>query len=235
VDAFVFVGAGVPGVSVGIEGQLRLIGVSAPLHATLGLSRTPFLDPRSFDSSGLFGFVSDGPSLLRNGTMQKWNANWGYGAGVVLDTLSGKINLAVRIRLLFFKKTFRKKIAEWDGLTKTFEFVGKMNQPLAGMAESDVQMSEIPFPDGDGNLEAAFDVTPVGPVLPVSSLGHTSAPGACSCVDRFGLCTADGDCCNSYKCLPDLATEGALFRCDVPPPIPPTTPVPKPTPPGDVR
>jgi hypothetical protein len=208
VDAFVFVGVGLPGVSVGIEGQLRLIGVSAPLTAGIELTRTGYSDSRPFDSSGLFGFVSSGPSLLRAGTQQKWNASWDYGAGVRLDTLSGKISLAARIRLLFFKKTFRKKIAEWAGLTKTYNFVGKLEQPLEGAVQSDVMMSDIPFPDGLGDLEAAFNATPIGIDLPVTNLGDTTTPGACSCVDLNNPCTASSDCCNGYECRAN--TSGAL-------------------------
>lgn len=225
VDAFVFVGVGLPGVSVGVEGELRLIGVSAPLHATIALSRNTYSDPRSFSSSGIFGFVNDGPGLLTRGALQKWNAGWGYGAGVVLETLSGKINLAARIRLLFFKKTFRKKIAEWKGLTTKYEFVGKLEQPLAGSAQSELVKSDVPYPDGDGNLEAAFNATPVGPAYPVNTLGSTSSPGACGCVALGATCTANIDCCNSdlYKCV--TQTSGAKV-CAVPPTPPTTTPGP---------
>lgn len=232
VDAFVFVGVGLPGVSVGVEGELRLIGVSAPLHATIALSRNGYSDPRPFDSSGIFGFVSDGPGLLTSSNLQKWNAGWGYGAGVVLETLSGKINLAARVRLLFFKKTFRKKIAEWNGLTTKYEFVGKLEQPLAGSAQSELAKSDVPYPDGDGNLEAAFNITPVGPAYPVNTLGSTSSPGACGCVALGATCTANIDCCNSdvYKCV----TQSSGAKVCAVPPTPPTT-VPGPAdPPGPI-
>jgi hypothetical protein len=217
VDAYVFVGAGIPGVSVGIEGQLRLIGVSAPLHAAVGISRTKYTDPRAYDSSGLFAAVSGGPALWQAGATQKWSAGWSYGTGVVLDTLSGKINLAVRVRLLFFSKTFRKQVAQWSGLTTKFEFVGKLDQPLSSTAQSDIKQEDVPFPAGSGNLEQAFNATPIGVVLPVSNLGGTSAPGACSCVDLGKACTAKSDCCNGNDCITGI--------CKVPTtPIPPTTP-----------
>jgi hypothetical protein len=121
--------------------------------------------------------------------------------------LSGKISLAARIRLLFFKKTFRKKIASWDGITKKYEFVGTLNQPLSNSAQSDYQLSQIPFPDGVGNLEASFNSTPVGAVLPVSTLGGVSDPGACSCVDLNKPCIQSTDCCSDYVCDTGKCTE----------------------------
>jgi len=223
----VFVGAGIPGISVGVEGQLRLIGVSAPLHAAVGLSRTTFTDPRFYDSSGLFADVAGGPKLWRGGSMHKWSAGWSYGTGVVLDTLSGKINLAVRIRLLFFSKTFRKKVAEWQGLTTKYEFVGKLDKPLSGTAQTDVLVEDIPFPDGAGNLEQSFNATPIGVVLPVNNLGGTSAPGACSCVDPGKACTSNSDCCNARHCLQGV--------CKTPTPPTPPAATPRPTEPGGVK
>jgi hypothetical protein len=203
VDAFVFVGAGIPGVSVGVEGQLRLIGVSAPVYAEVGLARRSFQDPREPDSSGLFASVIDGPPLLGNGSMQNWSAGWGYGSSVVLDSLAGKINLAARVRLGFFKKTFRKRIADWEGATTRYDFVGSRGVPLGGNTESDVAHDDVPYP-GLGDLEAAFDATPLGPDLPVSTLGGTDTPGACGCADLQSACSSDSDCCNNYICSNDV-------------------------------
>ncbi|HYP99040.1 MAG TPA: PQQ-binding-like beta-propeller repeat protein [Polyangiaceae bacterium] len=197
--AYVFAGVGLPGVSVGIEGDLLLLGVSAPMQTGVTLTRRQFAEPRSFSSSGLFGVVNGHPGLLGDTSFRQWTINWQHGASVNLETLSGKLDLACRVRLLFFKKTFRKKIADWKGFTKTFDFIGHPAQPMTGARTYDAVSSDIPYPEPD-NIEVAFNASPVGPGGDVAGLGPTTSPGVCGnpnpCANPpGGACQANADCC----------------------------------------
>ncbi len=207
--AYVFAGIGFPGVSVGIEGDLLLLGVSAPMQTGVTLTRRQFTEPRSFSSSGLFSVVNGHPGLLGNTSFRQWTVNWTHGASVNLETLSGKLDLAARVRLLFFKKTFRKKLADWTGYKKTFDFIGHANAPMLGEKTYDPVSSDIPFPEPDG-VELAFNATPVGPGGDVSQLGPTNSPGVCGnpvpCKPT-GTCQANADCCSG------TCTEAGLCQC----------------------
>jgi len=198
--AYVFAGVGLPGVSVGVEGDLLLLGVSAPLTTGIELLKNSYTDFRPPDSSGLYGVVSGHPSLLGGSSMRRWTADWTYGAGVKLETLSGKLSLAARVRLLFFSKTFRKKLADWKGFEKKFEFVGKLGSPNRNSRTFDLALTDIPFPE-PSNVEAAFNLTPVGSGGDVLELGPTNSPGVCgTALKPNGASCGTGAECMSRFC-----------------------------------
>lgn len=67
------------------------------------------------------GYLPFGPTLY------DWEAEWSYGAGAYLETLSGQIDLAAKIKLGFFSKSFKKKLAQWDAAFKdSIAFTGTM-------------------------------------------------------------------------------------------------------------
>jgi len=223
VNAFVFVGVGVPGISVGVQGQLKLLEVDVPLHAGVKLQRVAYADPRDFASSGLFGVPTSGaqPGLLGGGSLHRWTANWNYGAGLKLETMSGQVDLAARIRLLFFKKTFRKKIASWKGFTQTYAFVGTIGSPLDGTKSFDLNYDDIPYPEGF-NLAKAFQVTPQPASLPASAadLGPKSMniPGVCNSLaptctvhQLNDPCVTDFDCCGTGACIDGHCKQPAVI------------------------
>ena len=196
--AYVFAGVGFPGVSVGIEGNLLLLKVSTPLFTGISLKRSVISDPREFSSSGLFATVGGRPGLLGGGAMRRWTMNWDYGSSAILETLSGRVDLAARVRLLFFKKTFRKKIADWKGFERRYSFVGQLGSPMSGSRTFDAVFPDVPYPEPD-QVEAAFNATPVGPGGDVGLLGPTTMPGLCGnpnpCKPRNEPCGGPADCC----------------------------------------
>lgn len=200
--AFVYVGAGIGGVTVGVLGELELLSFTTPLFAGFGLSRETFVDPRNPASSGLFGPASLN-SLFGGKGIAKWRSTARYGAGLELSTLSGQIDLAVRIRLLFFKKTFRKKIAKWDGFSKRYEFVGELGSPSQNTSEFDYALPTVPFPAVDNTQ--VFSEGVLAPEVPLNELGPADFPGQCgtppACLRLGSSCERDDDCCSNY-CTP---------------------------------
>ncbi len=129
----IFVGIGLGPVVVGVEGELVLLSVQTPLRAGVALKQRALLDNRqpsfpttvksAFESvaNAPAGFKSFGPSLY------DWDAEWTYGAGVHLESLSGQIDLAAKLKLLFFTKKWKVKLARWDALfTLDKEFAGTL-------------------------------------------------------------------------------------------------------------
>lgn len=114
-----YAGVGVPGLSVGIEGKLELLGLSVPSEITAALMRVrgPMKDPTGTDWDGT-------PVPGVEASSYRWITGIHYGSKLNLGSLSGQIDLAARVKLLFFKKTFRQKLVEWKGLEQSFTLVG---------------------------------------------------------------------------------------------------------------
>jgi hypothetical protein len=121
----VFAGIGLGPVVVGVEGELLLLAVQTPLQAGVTLkqsavtdTRTPFYAGLSSTAKYAFEEPSNAPSgfIPFGPTLYDWDAEWTYGAGVHLESLSGQIDLAAKIKLLFFTKKWKKKLARWDAL-----------------------------------------------------------------------------------------------------------------------
>lgn len=114
-EASVFAGVGLPGVSIGVEGTLRLIHVGTTANIGMTLKGQLLDDPRpigDWAGTALPGFPSK---------IVTWQAPWQYGASLKLESLSGHFDLAARIRLFFFKKTFRKRLFSWTGFEDNFD------------------------------------------------------------------------------------------------------------------
>ena len=120
-----FAGIGIPGVSLGIEGQLDLLTLKTPFDVHAGMARETRDDPRTPDNPP--------DEELGGGKSYRWNTGWGYGGQLHLQYLSGKISLAARIKILFYKKTFRLKLVDWDGFEHTWVLFGdESGAPLVG-------------------------------------------------------------------------------------------------------
>ena len=124
--AALYVGVGIDlgfaGASVGLEGDLNLIEVSAPVRVSMGVQRTSqsetAIDPtHDYKTSDFAGAPLAGIPV---GKAYTWNGFWKFGAAFDLASLSGDLNAAARVHFLFFSKTFRKKIAHWEGFHKSF-------------------------------------------------------------------------------------------------------------------
>ena len=126
-----FAGVGIPGVSIGIEGLVKVVDIKVPNDLRVNLVRVAMDDPRDRESSDWSGELLEGAPPAK---VYDWQWSASYGSRIDLEALSGAINLAARVRLLFFKKTFRKRLFDWTGYTHSFFLAGEQTDghPLRG-------------------------------------------------------------------------------------------------------
>jgi hypothetical protein len=125
----VFAGVGFGPVSFGVGGELLIVELRTPLTTGVELHQVPSTDPRDKpfpDSDYAFADVPGAPAGFEpfGPTWYDWAAKWTYGSHAHLTMLAGELNLQARVNLLFFKKTYKKKLADWDGFTEDFTFMG---------------------------------------------------------------------------------------------------------------
>jgi hypothetical protein len=142
--AFAFAGVGFGPVSFGIAGDLLLIGAQAPLLAEASLEQAASPDTRDHR---YFSELELLPSPAFPPMKHEWTGAWAYGSRPELQTLNGQIDLAARVNLFFYKKTFRKKLAEWSGPKRVYEFVSRNGQPLQGSPRFGTFGADAPFVD----------------------------------------------------------------------------------------
>jgi len=130
VGVVVFAGAGIPGVSIGLEGALELLGVAVPLDARLAAARVSEPDTRDLNASAFAGEPFDGMDPT---TTQHWKYGWAAGSRLVIEGLNGQLDGVVRVRLLFVSKTFRRNITKWKG----FKAVIPLLAASGGIGEGD--------------------------------------------------------------------------------------------------
>jgi hypothetical protein len=125
-----FVGAGRSlgpfSASVGIEGNVTLGNVKAPIFAGVGLGAEVTKDPRPFASdigplatSALASFGLENLTHLGPPKSFKFFVWYNYGASLTVeDVLRGDIRGRLRIKFAFFSRTWRKKIISFGGLPR---------------------------------------------------------------------------------------------------------------------
>jgi hypothetical protein len=168
-----FAGVGIGPVSVGIGGELVLVDFSTPLTGGVELRQQPSAETRPSPFPGAdyaFESVPGAPAGFApfGARGYDWTASWVYGARAHLETLSGQIDLQARVRLLFFKKTFKKKIADWPGFEFDYVFVGGAgeSEPLAGAPDFGQVGEEAYYVDPDwmtANIQIAAMTTDEAP------------------------------------------------------------------------
>lgn len=222
--AFAYAGAGIGPFSVGLAGDLLLIKLGAPLTSSISLGRTMRTDTRPLESSGFFANSAQAPAFPVRA--QNVVANWSYGAGVELESLKGQLDLAARINLWFTTKTFRRKLASWNGFKKTYNFVGRANDPIKSQRNYGTYEENTPYPQ-----LVDFSALPGDagePSVDLATLGPKSMPGICgnppSCTTVNNPCgngTGGVTCCNpssGLQCVPNPSNP-AVNVCLYPPPI----------------
>jgi hypothetical protein len=127
VGVLAYVGIGLPGVTVGLQGQIDLLDVKLPTAVVAAASHVSLPDPRSVSGTEYAGTLIPGmePKLYQ------WVTGYDWGSSLQLTELSGEMDLAARVHILFFKHTFRKKLFSWAGITHTFPLVGGSSNPTA--------------------------------------------------------------------------------------------------------
>lgn len=143
--AFAYAGIGFGPVSFGVSGELLLIGAQSPLVAEVALEQVKSPDTRSHQYTDELGLLTS-PNFPP--TKSQWTATFSYGARPDLSLLDGKVNLEARVDLFFFTKRFRKKLANWKGVHKTYNFVATSSgDTLDGAPDFGVLGDDIPYLD----------------------------------------------------------------------------------------
>jgi hypothetical protein len=117
VGLFVGVGfdVGIAAVKAGIEGIVSLAEISVPVTAGVGLNVDALDDARVLAQSSREVLGREIGFLVG---MKKFQLSLTYDFGVGVsftDILSGRINLKLKLKFLFFSKTWKRQIAKWSG------------------------------------------------------------------------------------------------------------------------
>jgi hypothetical protein len=124
VDGSLYIGVGfdigIASASIGVEGQVTFFDLGVPVYTNISLTGDSFTDLEARNELGSTRDASTsdwaGNSVgIPHDHVYKWGLNWTFGSRLEISTLSGKLNAAARVRFLFFSKTFRKKLLEWQG------------------------------------------------------------------------------------------------------------------------
>jgi outer membrane protein assembly factor BamB len=144
VDVDVFLGIGydfgIGGAAVGFGGYITLVRIEAPITggAELALTKRKIgdkndaqaaeNDPRQWPAD-LVPFKKG--KLLRDRVEYTWQQKGKIGAALDFQFLKGELDVRLRVRFMFFSKTWKKRIAKLPGLHKRFEWAGSIDVPLS--------------------------------------------------------------------------------------------------------
>jgi hypothetical protein len=130
--ALAYAGAGFGPVTFGVEGELLLFDLEAPVGAGIYLDQSAQPDerpPRVLASQPVEEMQGARYALEAWGLQPvkySWNATYNYWAQASLRSLDGTISLAAQVDLIFHTKRFRKKVADWAGRRwPLFEIAGE--------------------------------------------------------------------------------------------------------------
>ena len=133
-----FVGAGFDlgplKATVGIEGQLTLADVRAPIFVGAGIDVAVQQDLRPLPTE-LLPPVSIAEDAFQFGIPKsfKFYAGYNYGAGVdLVNVLSGTLNGRLSIRFFFFSRTWRKRIVQFNGWSFHYNLIQGGSNAKAG-------------------------------------------------------------------------------------------------------
>jgi hypothetical protein len=144
--ALAYLGVGIGPVSVGIEGALDLVKIGFPAAGILSFARVTENPNRTIPPAWA-GTALPGMELNK---AYGWKYNLTGKLGMTLRILDGRINLAARVNLWFWKKTWRIKITDFVGFEQYFPLVeGSLGSPVAsdsgfGVESDDVEYTDLP-------------------------------------------------------------------------------------------
>ena len=139
-----FVGAGFDlgaiSATIGLEGQVTLADLKAPIFAGAGFDVAVTDDSARPLPVDLAPPVSLAANAFQFSVPKsfKFFVTYDYGAGVDLDNvLSGEIDGRLRIKFFFFSRTWRKRVVKFDGWSKHFNIVqGGSSMPVGSIGSS---------------------------------------------------------------------------------------------------
>jgi hypothetical protein len=141
VGVVAFVGVGIPGVSVGIQGEIDLLNVQVPTGLVAAAMRLSGPDTRPLTGTSWEG--DSVPGIPRDN--YRWVGGFNWNSELQMSELNGQVDLAVRISFLFFKKTFKKKIFGWPGFTQRYTLIGGDSGGLASSGDWGTQADDLAY------------------------------------------------------------------------------------------
>ena len=144
VTALAYAGIGLGPVSVGLEGQVDLVTISFPasLMGSLGRVTVPNrVVPPLWSGTPIPGMAP------RYAKTYDWQYNLYGRVGMQLGVLNGRINLAARVDLWFWSKTWRIKLADFRGYNQFFPFVqgNVAGEPVVTAADFGTEGNNVEF------------------------------------------------------------------------------------------
>jgi hypothetical protein len=179
-----YVGIGIPGVSIGLQGSIDLLDISMPTGIVAAAERVSTPDQRSLAGTDYAGTPSPGFTP----TDYRWITGFEWMSTLNLSELSGEVDLAARVHLLFFHHTFKKKLFSWPGFQQTFPLISggttttgcddPNNKDSAGMSNCSLEYS-----NDYGKQADNVAYTPIDPIPGPLKLNIGLGPG-----DHFPTC-----------------------------------------------
>ncbi len=221
--AFAGVGFGVPGfeAKIGMETSLMLAEVWVPAHAGAGVGLGAVRDERP-PAADVEDFVVPGASII---PPKRFVADVRYSAGLggmLRNVLSGSIAGKLKISVLFFSKTWRKTIFNFDGICPSTP--GQRPSPNADCdfdlikAEGSLTGASGPFEWGQIRMPFSFPklqrlangAHPVGTgEVDANRVDELFFDSLCTCIDpndpdETRECFRNDDCCDATpNCFKD--------------------------------
>lgn len=170
VQALAYAGINLGFASAGIGGELTLVEIEIPVKGGAEIRGQRIDDDRPLQLELPDGGIQDLSDLAGDVIpllSTRWTGGFWYGAGMRVQILSGNVNLQARVRLLFFKKTWKKVLASWEGPEFEKSFVGSIQAAVD--LELPDELEQIL-----GEVQAAGDVLEDIPALvPLWDKGYT--------------------------------------------------------------
>jgi hypothetical protein len=233
-----FVGAGTNlgafSAALGIEGQITLAKLKAPIFAGAGISAEITADKRPFDVAdqqpvSLATNVIGLDKITHFGipTALKFHVWYDYGAGLhVADILKGQLNATLRIKFFFFSRTWRKQIVAFNGFNINVNFLsGKAgSDPGVGLKRSetlepnDPDASTTQTVQGTTPLGLSEPEAPLAILVPVEPAATPLDPDASVHFDASAVeqIFYDNQCCArpTDPLPPDVTVDQCLVNLD---------------------
>ncbi len=138
------VGSSYFGANVGVVGNLHLVEFSSKIGTGLALTRSKQPDGRTVYADPSFPL---GARAELSADTFTWTLDPYFNVGGKVSVLKGDIDLQARVRVVWYKKTFKKKLASWPGWSKPLDWTVKGGVPLFPRVPSPFDIhAEITFP-----------------------------------------------------------------------------------------
>jgi hypothetical protein len=171
--------------TLGIEGSVMLANVEAPIFAGAGLGAEVQVDNRSLapDIAAVLGPVTGIPTHIGIPKSFKFFVWYEYGASLIANQiLQGQINGRLRIKFAFFSRTWKKRVANFNGLPPiNITLVnGKVgNDPGVAADQGAIQFqtpNNIPATATASTIQGTTDMGMSEATVPLLVLDHVDVP-----------------------------------------------------------